>query len=87
MLGQGLCRARIQKFLSESPCYRVRLERTDDRVLARSVGVEALLRSVRQNSVTFANLTPGTFVGAVPTDAQAVAGKVMDLFNKKANKK
>jgi ATP-dependent Lon protease len=49
VLVQGLCRARIQRFVSESPCYRVRLERTDDRVLARSVGVEALLRSVRQN--------------------------------------
>jgi ATP-dependent Lon protease len=49
VLVQGLCRARIQRFISESPCYRVRLERTDDRVLSRSVGVEALLRSVRQN--------------------------------------
>ncbi len=49
VLVQGLCRARIQRFVSESPCYRVRLERTDDRVLSRSVGVEALLRSVRQN--------------------------------------
>jgi ATP-dependent Lon protease len=49
VLVQGLCRARIQKFVSESPCYRVRIERTDDRALVRSVSLEALLRSVRQN--------------------------------------
>jgi ATP-dependent Lon protease len=49
VLVQGLCRARIQRFVSESPCYRVRLERSEDRILPRSLGVEALLRSVRQN--------------------------------------
>jgi len=49
VLVQGLCRARIQRFVSESPCYRVRIERTDDRAQPRSVGVEALFRSVRQN--------------------------------------
>jgi ATP-dependent Lon protease len=49
VLVQGLCRARIQKFVSESPCYRVRIDRTDDRALVRSVSLEALLRSVRQN--------------------------------------
>jgi ATP-dependent Lon protease len=49
VLVQGLCRARIQKFVSESPCYRVRIERTDDGPLVRSVSLEALLRSVRQN--------------------------------------
>jgi ATP-dependent Lon protease len=49
VLVQGLCRARIQKFVSDSPCYRVRIERTDDRQLVRSVSLEALLRSVRQN--------------------------------------
>jgi len=49
VLVQGLCRARIQRFVSESPCYRVRLERGDDRVHPRSVGIEALLRSVRGN--------------------------------------
>src|SRR6478735_4247860 len=49
VLVQGLCRARIQRFVGESPCYRVRIDRTDDRLLPRSVGVEALLRSVRQN--------------------------------------
>jgi ATP-dependent Lon protease len=49
VLVQGLCRARIQRFVSDSPCYRVRLERTEDKVLGRSLNVEALLRSVRQN--------------------------------------
>jgi ATP-dependent Lon protease len=49
VLVQGLCRARIQRFVSENPCYRVRLERGDDRIHPRSVGTEALLRSVRGN--------------------------------------
>jgi ATP-dependent Lon protease len=49
VLVQGLCRARIQRFVSESPCYRVRIDRIDDRQLVRSVSLEALLRSVRQN--------------------------------------
>jgi ATP-dependent Lon protease len=49
VLVQGLCRARIQKVVSESPCYRVRIDRTADRALVRSVSLEALLRSVRQN--------------------------------------
>ncbi|HEY4395824.1 MAG TPA: endopeptidase La [Polyangia bacterium] len=49
VLVQGLCRARISKFVSENPCYRVRLDRTDDKPPARSLGIEALLRSVRGN--------------------------------------
>jgi ATP-dependent Lon protease len=49
VLVQGLCRARISKFVSESPCYRVRLDRTEDKPPARSLGIEALLRSVRGN--------------------------------------
>jgi ATP-dependent Lon protease len=49
VLVQGLCRARIQRFVSDNPCYRVRMERTEDRVLKSSLNVEALLRSVRQN--------------------------------------
>jgi ATP-dependent Lon protease len=49
VLVQGLCRARIQRFVSDSPCYRVRMERTADRILSRSLNAEALLRSVRQN--------------------------------------
>src|SRR4051812_10157167 len=49
VLVQGLCRAKIQRFLSETPCYRVRIDRTEDRLSGRSVGLEALLRSVRGN--------------------------------------
>ena len=49
ILVQGLCRARIQRFVSDIPCYRVRIERTEDKLLGRSVNVEALVRSVNQN--------------------------------------
>jgi ATP-dependent Lon protease len=49
VLVQGLCRARVQRFVSESPCHRVRIERLDDRAPSRSLGTEALLRSVRHN--------------------------------------
>ena len=49
VLVQGLCRARIQKFVGESPYYRVRLDRSEDKPPARSLGIEALLRSVRGN--------------------------------------
>jgi ATP-dependent Lon protease len=49
ILVQGLCRAKIQRFVAENPCYRVRIERQDDLLPARTVGLEALLRSVRQN--------------------------------------
>ena len=37
VLVQGLCRARISKFVSESPCYRVRIERGNDKPLPRSL--------------------------------------------------
>jgi ATP-dependent Lon protease len=49
VLVQGLCRARIQRFISETPCYRVRIDRSNDKPLPRSLGIEALLRSVRGN--------------------------------------
>ena len=49
ILVQGLCRAKIQKFVSESPCYRVRIDRNEDAPPARTLGSEALLRSVRGN--------------------------------------
>jgi ATP-dependent Lon protease len=49
VLVQGLCRARIQKFVSEEPCYRARLDRSEEKPLPRSLGIEALLRSVRGN--------------------------------------
>jgi ATP-dependent Lon protease len=56
ILVQGLCRARISKFISESPCYRVRIERQEDPTPSRSVGQEALLRSVRTNIDKLTNL-------------------------------
>jgi ATP-dependent Lon protease len=56
VLVQGLCRAKIQRFVAESPCYRVRIDRTDDRPLLRTVGLEALLRSVRGNIDKLSNL-------------------------------
>ncbi len=49
ILVQGLCRAKIQRFVSETPCYRVRIDRTEDPPPARTLGMEALLRSVRSN--------------------------------------
>ena len=49
ILVQGLCRAKIQKFVSDSPCYRVRIDRNEDPPPARTLGSEALLRSVRGN--------------------------------------
>jgi ATP-dependent Lon protease len=49
ILVQGLCRAKIQKFVSDSPCYRVRIDRNEDTPPARTLGSEALLRSVRGN--------------------------------------
>ncbi|HEY2898938.1 MAG TPA: LON peptidase substrate-binding domain-containing protein, partial [Polyangia bacterium] len=56
ILVQGLCRARISRFISESPCYRVRIDRQEDPPSARSVGHEGLLRSVRQNIDKLTNL-------------------------------
>jgi ATP-dependent Lon protease len=49
ILVQGLCRAKIQRFVAETPCYRVRIDRQNDVTPARTLGSEALLRSVRQN--------------------------------------
>jgi hypothetical protein len=60
-----------------------------------------VVRSARQNSLSFANLTAGTFSGsgaaaavgaltgdgAQPPDAAAVANKVIDLFNQAKKKK
>ena len=56
ILVQGLCRARISRFVSESPCYRVRIDRQEDPTPLRSVGQEALLRSVRVNIDKLTNL-------------------------------
>jgi ATP-dependent Lon protease len=49
ILVQGLCRAKIQRFVTESPCYRVRIDRSEDAPPARTLGIEALMRSVRSN--------------------------------------
>ena len=49
ILVQGLCRARIQRFLSDVPSYKVRLDILDDGPATSSVEIEALVRSVKQN--------------------------------------
>jgi hypothetical protein len=54
-----------------------------------------VVKSVRQNSVSFERLAPGMFSGAsvaagatgVPTDADAAVGKMIDLINRKTKKK
>jgi ATP-dependent Lon protease len=49
ILVQGLCRARIERFLSDVPSYRVRLDVLDEGPAPVSVEIEALVRSVKQN--------------------------------------
>ena len=49
ILVQGLCRARIQRFLSEVPHYKVRLDLLDEAPIVPTLEVEALVRSVKQN--------------------------------------
>ena len=49
ILVQGLCRARIQRYIAEQPCYRVRLDVYEEALPDGSVEVQALSRSVRQN--------------------------------------
>jgi ATP-dependent Lon protease len=56
ILVQGLCRARIQRFIAEQPCYRVRLDVYEEGPPLRSVEIEALARSVRQNVERVAEL-------------------------------
>src|SRR3954463_14681317 len=56
ILVQGLCRARIQRFLAEQPSYRVRLDVFEDATRALSTEVEALARNVRQNVERVAEL-------------------------------
>jgi hypothetical protein len=62
-----------------------------------------VVKSVRQNSLNFTRLAPGTFAASagasggnlagalndagVPTDAEGVAGKMIDLFREKTKKK
>ena len=49
ILVQGLCRARIQRFITEMPSYKVRLDVYEEPGQSRSNEVEALARSLRQN--------------------------------------
>src|SRR5688500_18614238 len=49
ILVQGLCRARIQRFIAEMPSYKVRLDVYEESPQNRSNEVEALARSLRQN--------------------------------------
>ncbi len=56
ILVQGLCRARIERFLTEQPSYRVRLDIFEDAGPNRSVEVEALARTVRTNVERVAEL-------------------------------
>jgi ATP-dependent Lon protease len=58
ILVQGLCRARVQRFLTEQPSYRVRLDVFEDAAPppGATVEVEALTRSVRQNVERVAEL-------------------------------
>jgi ATP-dependent Lon protease len=56
ILVQGLCRARIQRYIAEHPCYKVRLDVYEEVPTTRSPQVEALARSVRQNVERVAEL-------------------------------
>jgi ATP-dependent Lon protease len=49
ILVQGLCRARIQRFLSEQPSYKVRLDVLEEGASPPSVEAEALIRTVKAN--------------------------------------
>ena len=56
ILVQGLCRARIQRFLSDTPSYKVRLDVIEEAHTPTSVEVEALVRTVKQNVERVAEL-------------------------------
>src|SRR3954468_23763280 len=56
ILVQGLCRARVQRFLTEQPSYRVRLDVFEDAGPTSTVEMEALTRNVRQNVERVAEL-------------------------------
>ncbi len=56
ILVQGLCRARIQRFLADVPSYRVRLDVIEEARTPSSVEVEALVRTVKQNVERVAEL-------------------------------
>ena len=56
ILIQGLCRARIQRFIAEHPSYRVRLDIMEEPTPASTVELEALTRTVKQNVERVAEL-------------------------------
>ena len=56
ILIQGLCRARIQRFLAEQPSYRVRLDILEEVTPPPTVELEALARTVKQNVERVAEL-------------------------------
>ncbi len=56
ILVQGLCRARIVRFLAEQPSYKVRVDRTEDLPSLASVELDGLVRSVRGNIDRLAEL-------------------------------
>src|SRR5262245_8204611 len=49
ILVQGLCRARIERFIAEQTSYKVRLDVFEDSASGSTVELEALTRTVRQN--------------------------------------
>jgi len=56
ILMQGLCRARIQRFISDVPHYKVRLDVLEEAPTPASIEVEALVRTVKQNVERVAEL-------------------------------
>jgi len=56
ILVQGLSRARVERFLTEQPYFKVRLDHLDEVETGGSVEVQATARSVRQNVEKIAEL-------------------------------
>jgi ATP-dependent Lon protease len=56
ILVQGLCRARIQRFLTDVPNYKVRLDVLEELPTQATMEVEALVRTVKQNVERVAEL-------------------------------
>jgi ATP-dependent Lon protease len=56
ILVQGLCRARIQRFLTDVPNYKVRLDVLEELPAPGTMEVEALVRTVKQNVERVAEL-------------------------------
>jgi ATP-dependent Lon protease len=56
ILVQGLCRARIERFVSDVPGYKVRLDILEDGPVISNMEIEGLVRSVKQNVERVAEL-------------------------------